>query len=94
MAPAPAPAPAKAKTDPLIEAIIALLNIKSEVLMPKLDEIEAKEPRLARVVQGMRTFANRLYDGMPLAAMEGFVEVVSLIKKGSGPVSHDPADLA
>jgi len=88
------PPPAAAEENPLLEAIAVLLGMKRELLMPKLDEIESSTPALARVVQGVRTLANRLYDGMPVAAMEGFGEVVSLIRKGSGPVSHDPADLA
>jgi len=78
--------------NPLIEAIATLLAFKREELMPKLDEIEMGTPSMARQIQGVRNFVNRVYDSLPGAATEVFSEVLKLIKTGSGPVSHDPSD--
>ena len=68
--------------------------MRKDVLIPKLEELEDKHPASRQQLQAVRSFVNRVYDSLPGKAVEGFSEVLRLIREGSGPVSHDPVDLA
>lgn len=80
--------------DPIVDAIIALLQRPKEGVMEELDEAAEANPLVADKIVAFKAFLGKLYDILPGRAVEGFREVVALIQTGSGPVSHDDVDVA